>query len=66
MIKRKSSEIKEGDITSFGKIVKIEKTKRKNWLRFTYIGKFCKDENISSIVEWPKTQYIELQEVSND
>lgn len=65
MIKRKSSEIKD-DITSFGKIVKIEKAKRKNWLRFTYIGKFCKDENILNIVEWPKTQYIELQEVSND
>lgn len=66
MIERKSSEIKAGDITSFGKIVKIEKSKRKNWLRFTYISKFCKDESMLSIVEWPKTQRIELQEVPHD
>lgn len=51
----KASEIKVGDITSFGKITKIEKSKRKNWIKFTYTNGL-----IETTTSWPKTDWIKI------
>mgnify|MGYP000119566009 CR=1 FL=1 len=56
----KASEIKIGDITSFGKITKIEKYKRKNWIKFTYISKCDNDSKIEFTTSSPKTDWIKI------
>lgn len=63
----KASEIKVGDITSFGKITKVEKSKRKNWIKFTYISKFDKDDSaITFVTSWPKTDWIKIWKLQEE